>query len=216
MSWRKYIFQHPSTNLYNLPTSSSTLQLARTNSLKHRELAIKTVRKVICKAIKHENAYHLARDIINDAIRKKVKSIDFDHVARDNAMKKRIRDLTEEKTRITDELRARLIELGDGVLPPREKFFINDKMTEHHIEALKNREIRELKTHLGHFEGSLKAKNEEWLANRVGSRHVQDNAMNDLAAAMDQLASSGSESRSDNEDDGDDSDMELDAGDEVM
>ncbi|KAB2573855.1 hypothetical protein DBV05_g7530 [Lasiodiplodia theobromae] len=182
----------------------------------HRELAIKTVRKVIYHAIEHENAYNLARDIMNDAVRKNVKSIDFDHVARENAMKKRVRDLVEEKTRTIDELRARLIELGDGVIPPREKFFIKDGMTEHHIEALKNREIRELKTHLRHFEGSLKAKKEEWLAYRVGSRPVQDKAMNDLAASMDLLASSCSGSKDSNDDGGDDSDMELDFGDEVM
>lgn len=182
----------------------------------HRELAIKTVRKVICSAIEHENAHNLARDIINDAVRKNVKSIDFDHVARENAMKKRIRDLVEEKTRITDELRARLVELGDGVLPPREKFSINDKMTEHHIEALKNREIRELKTHLRHFEGSLKGKNEERLAQMVGSRRVQDKAMNDLAASMDLLAASCSDSKDSSDDGGDDSDMELEVGDEVM
>ncbi|KAL1649183.1 hypothetical protein SLS58_001757 [Diplodia intermedia] len=166
-------------------------------------------------ARKHAGSH--AWSVTNWAARRRQPVVDVDLVSREEA---RVRDAAaavERKRRLTDGLRARLEELGDGMIPPRSDYAVDDTMTVGAIDNSKRREVRELQRHLRYFEGEMDPHAAAQAGKEMAKKaNKQQKNREDLSGLMDGLSkmSGFSLSEADGGDEAseadDDEDMDMD------
>ncbi|KKY14292.1 hypothetical protein UCDDS831_g08307 [Diplodia seriata] len=165
-----------------------------------------------------KNAGRHAWSITNEAARNREPVAEVDLLSREEARLRDVAAAIEGKRQLTDGLRARLEELGDGMIPPRSDFAVDDTMKLGAIESSKRREFKELQRHLSYFEGKMDpraaAKVGKEMANKANK---QQEKQEDLSGLMDglskmsgfSLSEAGSGDEASEADDDEDMDMDM-------